>query len=83
MTTYLLRKKYCKIHNLYSPVEEQVWRTNKNGEGIAKNISYILQFIDSIRFMASSLSNIVNNLSNEFIELNVNTDTMIKNVKPV
>ena len=27
------------------------------------NISYILQFIDSARFMASSLSNLVNNLS--------------------
>ena len=44
-------------------MEEQVWRTNKNGEGIAKNISYILKFIDSIKFIASSLSNIVNNLS--------------------
>ena len=33
--------------------------------------------------MASSLSNLVNNLSKEFIELNVNTDMMIKNVKLV
>ena len=30
---------------------------------ITKIISYILQFIDSTRFMASSLSNLVNNLS--------------------
>ena len=30
---------------------------------LQKNISYILQFIDSARFMASSLSNPVNNLS--------------------
>ena len=30
---------------------------------LEKNISYILQFIDSARFMASSLSNPVNNLS--------------------
>ena len=29
----------------------------------AKNISYMLQFIDSARFMASSLLNLVNNLS--------------------
>ena len=29
---------------------------------MTKNISYILQFIDSARFMASSLSNLVNNL---------------------
>ena len=33
--------------------------------------------------MASSLSNLVNNLSKEFIELDVNTDMMIKNVKLV
>ena len=30
---------------------------------ITKNISYILQFIDSTRFQANSLSNLVNNLS--------------------
>ena len=38
---------------------------------ITTNLSYILQFIDSARFMASSLSDLVNNLS-EFIELNSN-----------
>ena len=31
-----------------------------------QNISYILQFIDSARFTASSLSNLVNNLSEGF-----------------
>ena len=30
-----------------------------------KNICYILQFIDNTKFMASSLSNLVNNLSEE------------------
>ena len=30
---------------------------------LQENISYILQFIDSARFMASSLSNLVNNFS--------------------
>ena len=30
---------------------------------VKKNISYTLQFIDGARFMASSLSNLVNNLS--------------------
>ena len=38
-------------------------RINKNGKEITKNISYILQFIDSARFMTSSLSNFVNNFS--------------------
>ena len=45
------------------PIKEGVTRINKNGEGITKNISYILQFIHSARFMTSSLSNLVNNLS--------------------
>ena len=45
-----------------------------------KNISYILQFIDSTRFMASSLSNLIKILS-KFIELNVNMSIIIKNVK--
>ena len=37
-------------------------RIDKNGEK-NKNKSYILQFIDSTRSMASSLSNLVNNFS--------------------
>ena len=45
------------------PVEKEVTRIDKNGEEITKNISYILQFIDIARFMTSSLSNLVNNLS--------------------
>ena len=42
---------------------EKVTRIDKNGVEITKNICYILQFIDNARFMASSLSNLVNNLS--------------------
>ena len=45
------------------PIEKEVKRIDKNGEKITKNISYILQFIDSAKFMASSLSNLVNTLS--------------------
>ena len=45
------------------PIEKEVTRIDKNGENITENISYILQFIDSSRFMARSLSNLVNNLS--------------------
>ena len=36
---------------------------NKNQEEVTKNISYILQLIDTGRFMANSLSNLANNLS--------------------
>ena len=45
------------------PIEKEVTRIDKNGEEIAKSLSYILQFIDSARFMASSLSNLVKYLS--------------------
>ena len=33
---------------------------------LQKNLSYILQFIDSARYMTSSLSNLVNNFSEGF-----------------
>ena len=41
----------------------------------------MLQFIDSTRFMESSLSSLVNNVFEEFIKVKVTTDTVIKNVK--
>ena len=63
----MFRKKYWNVYSFYFtvPIEKEVTRIDKNGEQIAKNISYHLQFIDSARFMASSLSNLVNNLSEE------------------
>ena len=52
-----------KYRTFTVPIEKEVTRIGKNMEEITKNISYILQFIDSARFIASSLSNLVNNLS--------------------
>ena len=48
---------------------------------LQKNMSLHIPIIDSTRFMASSLSNIVTNFLKEFIELNENSDMNIKNVK--
>ena len=45
------------------PIEKEVTRIDKNREKFTKNVSSRLQFIDSKRFMAWSLSNVVNNLS--------------------
>ena len=45
------------------PIEQEITRIDKNGEEITKNMSYMLQFIYSARFMASTVSNLVNNLS--------------------
>ena len=53
------------------PIEKKVMRIDKNGEEITKAVSDRLQFIDSARLIASSLSNLVNNLAKEFIKLNV------------
>ena len=45
------------------PMEKEVKRIGKNEEETTKVISHRLQFIDSARFMASSLVNVVNNLA--------------------
>ena len=64
-----MKKKTClektlkKYTTFRVPIEKEVTRNYKNGEEIIKNISYRLQLIDSTRFMASSLSNVVHNLS--------------------
>ena len=46
-------------------IEKEVTRIDENGEEFTRNKSYILQFIDSASFMASSLSNLVDNLFEE------------------
>ena len=46
-------------------MEKELTRTDKNGDEIPKNISYILQFIGRARFVGSSLSNLGNNISEE------------------
>ena len=69
----------------------------KNGEEITKTISYRLQFIDSARYMTSSLSNLVNNFAEvirkikckyknndkkcETCEINANNSTASLNTK--
>ena len=44
-------------------IEIQVIIIGKNGDELIEKLSYKLQFIDSARFMAGSLSNLLNNLS--------------------
>ena len=45
------------------PIEKEDIKIDKSGEEIIKNISYVLQFIDSAIFMTSSVLNLANNLS--------------------
>ena len=65
-------------------MERGVTKIDENGEVITKKMCYILLFIDSARSIASSLSNLVNNVSwKKFIELNLKSVVMIKNMKLV
>ena len=48
------------MHNLYNSNRKEILKNDKSGAEIAKNLCYILQVIDSARFMASSLSNLIN-----------------------
>ena len=52
-----------------------------NGEETTKNISYVLQFIDSARFKAGSLSNLVNNFSEGIRRIKCKYEHAEKNVK--
>ena len=59
----MIRKKYRKYIIFLVPIEKEVTRIDKNGKEIKKTIFCRLQFIDSVRFMARPLSNLVNNLA--------------------
>ena len=45
------------------PIEKQNAKIDEKEKEITKTISYILQFIDRAKFMASSLSDLVSNLA--------------------
>ena len=58
-----LEKILKKIYKLYSSnKKKKLQESIKIEKRLQKNISYVLPFIDSTRFMTSSLSNLVNNL---------------------
>ena len=45
------------------PIEKEVTKIDKDGNKSIVTISYKIKFIDSARFMSSSLSNLVDNLA--------------------
>ena len=53
-------------YHLFSvPITKEVEKIDKNGEEVTKTVYFKLQFIDSARFMASSLLSLCDNLANE------------------
>ena len=52
-----------KYKTLSVPIEQEVTNIDKDGNESFATISYKIKFIDSARFMATSLSNLVDNLT--------------------
>ena len=64
-------------------MKKEITRIDKDGEEITKNISYILQFIDSPKLWQAHYEILLIIYLKDFIELNVNQDMTIKNMKHV
>ena len=58
--------KYIKVQNFFVPIEKEVIKINKDGHQSVVTVSYKIKSIDSTTFMATSLSNLVDNLSEGF-----------------
>ena len=56
-------EKYQKVQNFSLPKEKEVTNIYKDGNESVVTLSYKIELIDSARFMASSLSNLVDNLA--------------------
>ena len=59
----MFRRKYRKIYYFFGTNQERNYKKDKNGNDKIIKISYKIKFIDSYRFMSTSLSNFVDNLS--------------------
>ena len=55
--------KQRKVQNFFCSKKNEITKIDKDGNESVVNISYKIKFIDSARFMASSLSNLVDNFT--------------------
>ena len=69
----------CKTFSV--PIEKEVRKIDKDGNESVVTISYKIKFIDSARFMATLLSNLVDNLTKRIHKLNVKNVIVFLNLK--
>ena len=55
----MFRSKHREVHNIFCTNQKKKKKKIVNG----KKITYKIKFVDSIRFMASSISNLAHNLA--------------------
>ena len=55
--------KHRKIKKFSVPIEKEVTNIDKDGNKSVLTIFYKIKFVNSARFMAASLSNLVHNLT--------------------
>ena len=56
-------RKYRKIKTFSVPIEKEITNIDKDGNESVATISYRIKSIDSVIFMTSSLSNLVDNIA--------------------
>ena len=61
--------KCRKVQNFFFAIEKEVTKCDKDGNKSVVTIPYKINFTDSPRFMASSLSNAVDNLAEGVSEI--------------
>ena len=74
-------RKCRKVQKLFCSNKKRSDKIDKDGKESVVNISYKIKFIDCSKFMASSLSNLADTLSEEFTKLNVKTAIVFLNMK--
>ena len=74
-------KNIKKYKNFSVPIKKEVTKIDNGGNESVQSISYKINFVDSARFMASLLTNLVDNLDQGFIKSNVKTLIVFLNMK--
>ena len=65
-TNRMSQGKHGKVQNLSCSNRKKITKIDKDGNESIVTISHKIKFTDSARFMASSLTNLVDNLTDKF-----------------